>query len=394
MGQKNKKGTATVDPPTREEIPPVIRYPEAYFNSRILVENTLDFEFCNSEGFPIVGWLEELGLSPLFSTNLPYYPDLLKEFYVNILSSSSVSLSTSVKNKEIKFTYATLGSILGIPCEGARGWNQRNWIINDEFNKEECVRMLFGENADVIQRMYTRKLSLHRKFLHHAVDTHILPKAGGFDEVTHMEAYTMFHIITGQKINVPMLIINHMHNRANARLPYSNIISKILMHYGVDYSGELHHTLQSADKLGKGTLGRMGFKKLKRLETSIPREEDSNRMIEDVEGEELGEEAQGEAANEPQVDPTPNVNLPRNQMEELLEAIKGIQQEVKEINIKVQTIKRRQKILAKHFAQNEMVGDEGLVTSSSSSQDDIGNPREYAATDDLEGDMDDTPMDN
>ncbi|GAV64728.1 hypothetical protein CFOL_v3_08243 [Cephalotus follicularis] len=245
--------------------------------------------------------------------------------------------------------------------------------------------------------MYTRKLSLHQRCLHRAVATHILPKASVFDEVTHKEAYTMFHIITGQKINVPTLIINHihaMHNRENARLPYSNIITKILMHFGVDFSGELHHTLQSADKLGKGTLGIMGFKKHKRLGTWILREEDSNRMIEDVEGEEMGEEAQGEATNEPQVDPTPNVNLPRNQMEELLEAIKGIQQEVKDIKIEDQTIKRRQKRLAKHFAQKEMVGDEGLVTSSSSSHDDICNPREDAATDDLEGDMDDTPMDD
>ncbi|GAV60398.1 hypothetical protein CFOL_v3_03929, partial [Cephalotus follicularis] len=218
----------------------------------------------------IVGWLEELGLSPLFSKNFPYYPDLMKEFYVNILSSFSVSLSTSVKNKEIKFTCSTLASILEIPCEGARGWNQRNWIINNEFSKEESVRMLFGENADVMQRMYTRKLSLHHRFLHRAVTTDILPKAGGFDEVTHMEAYTMFHIITGQKINVPTLIINHMHamhNREKARLPYSDIITKILMHFGVDFSGELHHSLQSTDKLGKGTLGRMGFKKHKRLGT-------------------------------------------------------------------------------------------------------------------------------
>ncbi|GAV71649.1 hypothetical protein CFOL_v3_15139 [Cephalotus follicularis] len=246
LGQKNKKGTATVDPPTPEEIPHVIRYPGAYFIRKILVRKTLDYDFCNREGFPIVGWLEGLGLSPLFSINLAHYPDLMKEFYVNIRSSSSVSLSTSVKNKEIKFNYATLASILDIPCEGARGWNQRNWIINDEFNKEECVRMLFGENADVMQRMYTRKLSLHHRFLHRAVATHILPKASGFDEVTHMEAYTIFHIITGQKINVPTLIINHMHamhNRENARLPYSNIITKILMHFGVDFSGELHHAL-------------------------------------------------------------------------------------------------------------------------------------------------------
>ncbi|GAV61345.1 hypothetical protein CFOL_v3_04872 [Cephalotus follicularis] len=81
----------------------------------------------------------------------------------------------------------------------------------------------------------------------------ILPKAGGFDEVTHMEAYTMYHLITGKKISLPYLIINHMHaihDRENARLGYSNIITKILQFFKIDLTEEINHPLQSVDKLG------------------------------------------------------------------------------------------------------------------------------------------------
>ncbi|GAV65968.1 hypothetical protein CFOL_v3_09480, partial [Cephalotus follicularis] len=134
-------------------------------------------------------------------------------------------LNTTVKHTEIGFSCSTRATILDIPNEGARGWNKRNWIISDDFNKEECVRMLFGENTDCMQRMYTRNLSLHHRFLHRAIATHILPKAGGFDEVTHREAYTMYHLITGKRINVPNLIIHHMlaiQGRENDRLAYSN----------------------------------------------------------------------------------------------------------------------------------------------------------------------------
>ncbi|GAV58122.1 hypothetical protein CFOL_v3_01656, partial [Cephalotus follicularis] len=289
---------------------------------------------------------------------------------------------------------------LNIPNEGARGWNQRNWIINDDFDKEECVRMLFDENAQCMQRMYTRNLSLHHRFLHRAISTHILPKSGGFDEVTHMKAYTMYHLITGKRINVPNLIIHHMlaiQERENARLAYSTIITKILMHFGVVLSGELHHSLQITDKLGKGTLGRMGFKKHKRLGTWIPREEDSNRMIEDEGGEEIGEEAQGEATNDPQVDPIQNVNLPSTQFEELLEAIKGIRQEVKDIKVDVQTIKRRQKRMAKQFAEKGLAGDKRLITSSSSEENEATQREDGGATDelgDMDGDNEATPMDD
>ncbi|GAV61955.1 hypothetical protein CFOL_v3_05480, partial [Cephalotus follicularis] len=243
------------------------RYPEAYFNHKILVDKVLDFDFCNNEGFPIIGWLIEQGLEPLFSIDFPSYPDLIKEFYVHILATSKIDLTTKVDNTQIKFDIQTLATILGIPREGAKGWNQRNWLINENFDKVECVKLLFGENADFMQRMYTRNLSLRHRFLHRVVATHILPKAGGFDEVTHMKAYTMYHLITGKRINVPYLTINHMHTihgRENARLAYSNIITKILLHFGIDLTGEIHHPLQNVYKLGKGTLRRMGFKKHKR----------------------------------------------------------------------------------------------------------------------------------
>ncbi|GAV57198.1 hypothetical protein CFOL_v3_00736, partial [Cephalotus follicularis] len=243
-----------------QENPPVPSYPETYFDRNILVGKTLDFYFCNREGFSIIGWLNAQGLEPLFSINLPSYPELIKEFYVKMLVNFDGELELKVKNKSFDLSFDLLASILEIPYDGTRAWNQRGWPVNDDFNREECVRLLFGENAQVVQRMYSRNLSLHYRFLHRAVATHTLPKASGFDEVTHMEAFTMFHIITGRRICVPQLIMKHMlaiHDRENARLAYSNIITKILMYFEVDLSGELHHSLQSTDRLRKGTLGRM-----------------------------------------------------------------------------------------------------------------------------------------
>ncbi|GAV61894.1 hypothetical protein CFOL_v3_05419 [Cephalotus follicularis] len=119
-------------------------------------------------------------------------------------------LELNVKNKNFDLSFDLLASILEIPYDSTRAWNQRGWPVNDDFNREECVRFLFGENAQVVQRMYSRNLSLEYRFLHRMVATHILPKAGGFDEVTHMKAFTMFHIITGRKICVPQLIMKHM----------------------------------------------------------------------------------------------------------------------------------------------------------------------------------------
>ncbi|GAV77118.1 hypothetical protein CFOL_v3_20590 [Cephalotus follicularis] len=386
VGHKGK-GT-DVHPATPEVASSLPRYPEAYVNRKILVGKVLDFDFCNNEGFPIIEWLSAQGLEPLFLINLPSYPELIKEFYIHILSSSMVELSTKVKNKGIELEIETLATILNIPNDGARGWNQRTWVTSKDFDRKDCVRTLFGENADFLQRMYTRNLSLHYRFLHRAVCTHILPKAGGFDKVTHMEAYTMYHLITGKRINVPFLIINHMHaihDRENARLGYSNIITKILHFFEFDLIGEINHPLQSVDKLGKGTLGRMGFKKHKRLGTWIPREEDSNRVVEEEGEAEMGDEAQN-VPREPQAAQTPDINLPRNKLEEILDAINGLQQNVQEIKVNMQSVKRRQKRMAKKFVEMGIMDYEGLISSSSShDNDDIH--QDDGATDDFEGEI-------
>ncbi|GAV62581.1 hypothetical protein CFOL_v3_06104 [Cephalotus follicularis] len=255
-GQKGK-GIATPST-TTEVIPSLPRYPEAYFNRKILVGKVLDFDFCCREGFPIVDWIRFQGLEPFFSLNLPSCPELMKEFYVHIRGSSMDSLTTMVKNKTIDLDLSRLNTILNVPNGGAMGWNQRSWVTSSDFDRQDCVRVLFGENADHVQRMYTRNLPLVYRFLHRAVCTHILPKAGGFDEVTHMEAYTMYHFITGRRINVLFLMLNHMHSihdRENARLGYSNIITKILHFFNIDLTGEVHHDLQSANKLGRNPWG-------------------------------------------------------------------------------------------------------------------------------------------
>ncbi|GAV65395.1 hypothetical protein CFOL_v3_08910 [Cephalotus follicularis] len=184
--------------------------------------------------------------------NLPYYLDLMKEFYANFGFSTSVSLLTSVNGIPMMMNYALFSSILSIPYDGNKAWSNRNWVEENGFSCEECVHLLFGENAQLVDKMYSRNLSLNYRFLHRAVATHIIPKSGGFDEVTHIEAFTMFRIITGRRINVPLLIFNHMkaiHARENARLAYGNIITKILIHFDINLDDEVHHALQSGDKL-------------------------------------------------------------------------------------------------------------------------------------------------
>ncbi|GAV81233.1 hypothetical protein CFOL_v3_24691 [Cephalotus follicularis] len=350
-----------------------IRYPQAYIDRKILAGKILDFDFCTVENFPIVGWLNDLGLEPLFMINLPYYPDLIKEFYASFCFSTSVSLSTSVNGIPMMMTYAFFSSLLNIPCNGTKARSNRNWVEENGFSSEECVHLLFGENAQLVDKMYSRNLRLDYRFLHRAVATHIIPKYGGFDEVTHMGAFTMFHIITGRRINVPLLIFIHMkaiHALENAILAYGNIITKILIHFGLNLNDEVHHALQSGDKLGKGTLGRMGFKKHKRLGTWIPRDEDSDRIDEENEGDEEGKEAQGQEGMDPAVESSPVHVFATSQFEQLMQAINGIESNQRNMETELKSIKRKQIRLERKLFEQGLIGNEG-ITSSSSPEDEV-----------------------
>ncbi|GAV61912.1 hypothetical protein CFOL_v3_05437 [Cephalotus follicularis] len=345
-----------------------IRYPRAYYDRKILACKILDFDFYTAENFPIVGWIDSLGLRPLFMINLPYYPDLMKEFYANFGFSTSVTLSTSVNGKPILMNYATLASILDIPYDGIRSWSNRNGIEEDNFSKVECVHLLFGEHAQLVDKMYSRNLTLDYRFLHRVVATHVLPKSGGFDEVTHMEAYTMFHIVTSRRINIPLLIMNHMkgiHSRENARLAYGNIVTKILMHFGIELEEEVNHALQRCDKIGKGTLGRMGFKRHKRLGTWIPRNKDSNRIDEENEGDEEGEEVEGQEGMAPAVESSPTHLFTTSQFKQLMQAIQGIESNKRNIEKELKSIKSKQTRLERKLFEKGLIGNEGIIHSSS-----------------------------
>ncbi|GAV71158.1 hypothetical protein CFOL_v3_14652 [Cephalotus follicularis] len=296
----------------------------------------------------------------------------MKEFYANFGFSTSVTLSTSINGKPILMNYATLASILDIPCDGTISWSNRNWIEEDNFSKEECVHLLFGEHAQLVDKMYSRNLTLDYRFLHRVVATHVLPKSGGFDDVTHMEAYTMFHIVIGRRINIPLLIMNHMkgiHSRENARLAYGNIVTKILMHFDIELEEEVHHALQRCDKLGKGTLGRMGFKRHKRLGTWIPRNEDSNRIDEEDEGDEEGEEVQGQEGIAPAVESSPTNLFTTSQSEQLMQAIQGIESNQRNIAKELKSIKSKQTSLERMLFDKGLIGNEGMIHSSSPEDD-------------------------
>ncbi|GAV77275.1 hypothetical protein CFOL_v3_20746, partial [Cephalotus follicularis] len=245
-----------------------------FVKKRVMGGRNVNYDFCSSE-FAFVSWLDDSHLLPLVQISNPFYIKLVKDFYSNLKMVSEqnqeFAVTSVVKGQRIFLDARILASILHIPHTGIYVFEHKKWPEVEGFHPNQILSILYPNDPNVHPNMALTtnrlNLSLHYRFLHRAVCTHILPKAGGFDEVTHMEAYTMYHLITGRRIDVPFLIINHInaiHDRENARLGYSNIITKILHFFDIDITGEVNHPLQSANKLGKGTLGRMGFKKYKR----------------------------------------------------------------------------------------------------------------------------------
>ncbi|GAV72759.1 hypothetical protein CFOL_v3_16247 [Cephalotus follicularis] len=205
--------------------------------------------------------------------------------------------------------------------------------------------------------MSSKNLNVNYCFLYHAISTHIFMRVSGYDKVTHMEAFAMYHFITGKRINMSLLILRHMRTmrgREKARLPYGNIVTKILLHFRVPLEGEVHHALQPLDKLGKGTLSRMGFKKHKILGTWISRDEDLNRVEQEDEKEGEEQDEIGPEINQaPSIAPT-YVSFSIS-LEDIMMKLRSIEHD----------IKRRQKRLERKLVKKGLISDEDVSPPTS-----------------------------
>ncbi|GAV69354.1 hypothetical protein CFOL_v3_12855 [Cephalotus follicularis] len=215
-------------------------------------------------------WFITLGWRDYVSINAPYYVEIVKEFYSNMVNVSDscdfVETKTKVSRTVNKFDDKPLGKILGLPATGSKFFETKKWLEDPELVLEDCLRAFYpNENVFGGMAKTTNLLGAEHRLLHHIIATHILPNSGGHEKMSYQDLYMMWHVVTGKALNLPHLIMKYMlraTSKVEGALPYGMVITKIISHFGIIVGNEVASRIDVGDIYNASSLKRMGWKRV------------------------------------------------------------------------------------------------------------------------------------
>ncbi|GAV80242.1 hypothetical protein CFOL_v3_23703 [Cephalotus follicularis] len=247
-------------------------------------------------------WFTALGWRDYFSINAPYYVEIVKEFYSNMVNVSDnsdfVEIKTKVSRTIIMFNDILLGNLLGVPATGSKFFGTKKWPEDPELVLENCLREFYPyENVFGGMAKPTNLLGAEHRLLYHITTTHILPTSGRHEKMSYQDLYIMWHVVTGKALNLPHLIMKNMlraTSKVEGALPYGMVITTIISHFGIVVGNVVASRIVVGDIYNASSLKRMGWKRVYEVGKGfVWLSKEGGRRKRRVEGENV--EKQGEA---------------------------------------------------------------------------------------------------
>ncbi|GAV81104.1 hypothetical protein CFOL_v3_24563 [Cephalotus follicularis] len=250
--------------------PSASRYKGSFAGRKVLYGRVIDFAFTLGDNFSLEQWFSSLGWKDYFTIKVPYYVELVKEFYSNMFNTSDdcdiLEVKTKVSKIVIKFDDNLLGEILSVPASGSKFFEPKKWPKDLELVLEDCLRVFYpNENVFGGMAKPTNLLGAEHRLLHHIVATHVLPSSGGHEKMSYQDLYIIWHVVTGKPLNLPHLIMKNMFrasSKVEGALPYGMVITKIIAHFGILPRNEVPSKIDVGDVYNASSLKRMGWKRV------------------------------------------------------------------------------------------------------------------------------------
>ncbi|GAV81670.1 hypothetical protein CFOL_v3_25124 [Cephalotus follicularis] len=276
------------------------KYKDNYARRKVLCGRVVDFEFTSGDNFSLEQWFSALGWKEYFLINVPYYVELVKEFYSNLLNVSGdyeyLEIKSKVSKTVIKFDDKLLGEILSVPADGSKFFETMKWPEDPELVLEDCLKVFYpNENVFGGMAKPTNLLSAEHRLLHHIVATHVLPTSGGHEKMSYQDLYIMWHVVSGKPLNLPNLIMKNMlraYSKIDGALPYGMVITKIFAHFGIFPGNEFHSRIDVGDVYNASSLKKMSWKRVFEAGKGnvwLPKEGGRKRRVEEENVEEQSE---------------------------------------------------------------------------------------------------------
>ncbi|KAF7827238.1 uncharacterized protein G2W53_018402 [Senna tora] len=126
------------------------------------------------------------------------------------------------------------GKMLGAKSEGHCFSDQASLEKIPNYDAQIVLRALLPDNAsshNVVANFLTSKFQVGMRFLHYIVSSCLFNKGGNTSNVSAVEQFAMYCIMTNTKFNIPSLMIERMMRCTrvtNVSLPYASLVTLIL----------------------------------------------------------------------------------------------------------------------------------------------------------------------
>ncbi|GAV75589.1 hypothetical protein CFOL_v3_19067, partial [Cephalotus follicularis] len=284
----------------------------SYAGRKVLCGRVIDFSFTFGDNFMLEQWFNALEWRDYFTINAPYYVEIVKEFYSNMVNVSDNCDFVEIKTKDrrigIKFDDKLLGNILGVPATGSKFFETKKRPEYPELLLEDCLVFYPNENVFGGMAKPTNLPGVEHRLVCHITATHILPTSGGHEKMSYQDLYIMWNVVSSKSLNLPHLIMKNMvraTSKLEGALPYGMVITKIISHFGIIVGNEIASRIDVGDIYNASSLKRMGWKRVFDADKGVMwLQKDGGRRRKRVEGECEAVEEQGEAQR-PKQTPAP-----------------------------------------------------------------------------------------
>lgn len=235
------------------------------------VAPNVDDHYKITEAFAKLGWQSILNL-PRYT-----YPNLVREFYANVVNKeghSGDTIETQVRGKRLKITRATIASLLNCSNVGENVDLKKEFHATEsDWNPAEAIQR-FGTNYKD-SRKSKKKVILTKDFEHrhrlilYIFAHNIIPKRSSKNEVRNGDLYfldKMFHGPGPELAGIPLpsVLISHMrttarHQNTDYCFGFPRLLTHLFEKKKVNLSGEAQVPLKAFDEITISTLSTLSI---------------------------------------------------------------------------------------------------------------------------------------
>ena len=181
-----------------------------------------------------------MGWTKFLQIREKHYPKLVRAFFCRAeVYPDKALIISKIKDIQISLTPEDLGNILSLPIDGnclfGENWNEKLGIDMEFINNN-----VFEPNSSEFNSANLQKIP---KMLNIITQYNILPRKGSFDIVTKNDLMVLYHILFGERLNLPFVLIQHMiatsrnPNRQSC-VPYGMMLTKVFQKFLVPLEDE------------------------------------------------------------------------------------------------------------------------------------------------------------